>query len=143
VAGVIVGFCAAVYALTLTFDSVPASLATGMQPEVFPRLVLGVLVVLAAALALSARGQPDPAREPVPRAVYATIAAIVAFMGVLYVAGMTAAILSSVAIGWLWGERRWSYLAIVAVGLAIAIHVVFVIGFHLSLPAGLIHEWLS
>jgi hypothetical protein len=56
---------------------------TGMGPEVFPRLLLGVLVFLAALLAFVARGKHDEAREPIPAMVSWTTA----FIYLLFVKG--------------------------------------------------------
>ena len=55
----IVAFCGVVYAITLTLPDLPPMLSSGMGPAVFPRLLLGVMVVLAAVLALLARGKTD------------------------------------------------------------------------------------
>ena len=142
IAGVIIGLCALVWAGTLTFEDVPAVLAQGMGPGVFPRLVLGVMIVLALWLAVSSRGRPDPEREPVHRMVHLTVAAGLAVMRVLYVFGIYGAIVFSfLGIGRLWGERRWLLLAAVALGLAIASHLVFVTAFGIPLPRGLLAQW--
>ena len=143
VAGVIVAFCAAAYALTLTFDTVPAALAQGMGPEVFPRLVLGVMAVLAVILAWAARGKADEAREPVPGMVYLTGLAMFAFMGLAALAGMLVAMfVAVVGIGRLWGERRWGLLILTGLGLSVGIRLLFVNGFGIALPRGLLGDWL-
>ena len=142
VAGVIIAFCAVAYAITFTFDIVPASISTGMQAAAFPRLVLMVMVMLAVALAITARGRPDPAREPITPMVLYTAAAILAFMAVLYIAGIVGAIVSIIFIGRLWGERRWPLMLACAAGLAIVLHLVFVKGFGVQLPGGMIDDWL-
>ena len=144
IAAVILGFCALVYAITLTFSEVPASLAQGMGPEAFPRLVVGTIAVLAGVLAWSARGRPDPVREPVPGIVYLTGLALVLFMGVVAIAGLLGAILFAViGIGRLWGERRWWLLALSGLGLALTIRLLFVNGFGIPLPRSLLATWLS
>jgi putative tricarboxylic transport membrane protein len=143
IAAAIVAFCGAVYAVTLTFPSVPAALATGMGPEVFPRLLLGVLVLLAGLLAFLARGKQDEAREPIPAMVYWTALAMLAFMAVLWVAGMVAAMfIGFVGIGLLWGERRWLLLVAVGFALSACIYAVFAKGFGIPLPRGVIGDWL-
>ena len=144
IAVAIIGLCALVWAGTLTFEDVPAVLAQGMGPGVFPRLVLGVMTVLALWLAVSSRGRPDPEREPVHRMVYLTAAAGLAFMGVLQVFGIYGAIaFAFLGIGRLWGERRWLLLAAVAAGIAVATHLVFVTAFGIPLPRGLLGQWLA
>jgi putative tricarboxylic transport membrane protein len=143
IAGVILAFCAAVYAATFTFDTVPSSLSQGMQPQVFPQLVLAVMALLALVLAWSSRGKPDLAREPVPRMVYLTAAVIVAFMGVIYAAGLIAGTVFTAAIGRLWGERRWWLLALTAIGLAVAVQLIFVNGFGIQMPRSVLGNWLE
>lgn len=144
IAGAIIGLCALVWAGTLTFEEVPAVLAQGMGPGVFPRLVLGVMSVLALWLAVSSRGRPDPEREPVHRMVYLTVVAGLVFMGVVQVFGIYGAIVFAfLGIGRLWGERRWLLLAAVAAGLALATHLVFVTGFGIPLPRGVLGQWLA
>jgi hypothetical protein len=139
----IVAFCAVVYGITLTFPELPPALSSGMSPAVFPRLLLGLLVLLAALLAFSAKGKPDEVREPIPAIVYWTALAMVAFMGVLWLAGMAVAmVVGFVGLGALWGERRWALLVGSGVILSAAIYLMFVRGFGVPLPHGVIGDWL-
>lgn len=143
IAGVILTGCALVGAVTATFEDVPAALLSGMGPAVFPRLVIGVIALLALWLALSSRGQPELGREPVRGLVYATGAAVLVFMGVLNLAGMYGAILFAIiGIGRLWGERRWWLLAVVAAGLIFAVHLAFTVAFGIPMPRGIAGGWL-
>jgi len=90
---------------------VPAALAVGMGPSAFPRLLLAVMALLALVLAVTARGRAEEVREPVPPMVYWTAAAMIAFMGLLAIVGMVAAmIVAIVGMGAMWGERRWALL---------------------------------
>src|SRR5215211_7250799 len=126
VALVILAFCAGVYGLTFTFDAVPAALAVGMGPAAFPRLLLAVMALLALMLAFAARGRDDEVREPVPAMVYRTACAMVAFMGLLAIAGMVIAMaVAVVGMGALWGERRWTLLGASGVGLSLSIYFFF------------------
>jgi hypothetical protein len=139
IALVIVGFSALVWGLTLTFEELPAALAQGMGPAVFPRLILTVIVGLALWLAWSARGRANLAREPVHGMVYLTVLAVLVFMAVLKFLGIYGGILfACLGIGRLWGERRWLILVATGVGLAVATHLAFVIGFRIPLPQGVI-----
>ena len=104
VALAVLAFCAGVFALTFTFDTVPAALAVGMGPAAFPRLLLAVMALLALILAVTARGRAEEVREPVPPMVYWTAAAMIAFMGLLAIVGMVPAmIVAIVAMGAMWG----------------------------------------
>jgi hypothetical protein len=139
----IVAFCAVVYAFTATFPKVPAMLAMGMGPEVFPRLLLGVMVVLAGVLALFARGKTDEIREPIPAMVYWTAFAMLAVVGFLWLAGMAAALfVGFVGIGALWGERRWAILLGSGLVLSAGIYLIFVKTLGVQLPRGIIGDWL-
>jgi hypothetical protein len=140
----IVAFCAVVYGITLTFDTVPESLAVGMGPEAFPRLVLGTMVVLAGVMAWASRGRPDPARERVPGIVYATALSFVAFMALMGLVGFIIAIpVGVVGMGFLWHERRRKRLFATAIGLAVTVWLIFDKGFGIPLPRGLLGDWLS
>jgi putative tricarboxylic transport membrane protein len=144
IAGVILAGCALVWAVTASFEDVPAALLSGMGPAVFPRLVLGVIALLAVWLAISSRGRPDEVREPVHGMVYVTGAAVLAFMGVLHFLGTYPAIAFAViGIGRLWGERRWWLLALVAMGMIAAVHFAFAVAFGIPLPRGTAAMWLS
>lgn len=139
----IVAFCAVIYAVTTGFPRMPSMLAMGMGPEVFPRLLLAVLIVLAGVLALLARGKTDPAREPIPAMVYWTVLAMLAFMAVLWLTGMAFAMVAGfVGIGALWGERRWALLVVSGVILSASIYLLFVKGFGVPLPRGVVGDWL-
>jgi hypothetical protein len=144
IAAVIIALSALVWGGTLTFDEVPAALAQGMGAAVFPRLILGVIMVLALWLAASCRGRADPEREPFHRMILLTVLATLAFMIVLKFLGIYGAILFSfVGIGRLWGERRWILLAAIAVGMAVVTHLLFVSAFGIPLPRGMIGQWLT
>jgi hypothetical protein len=144
IAGVILAGVVLIWIVTATFEEVPAALAQGMGPAVFPRLVASVIAMLAIWLAFSARGRPDPEREPVHRSVWLTGLAVLAFMGVLKLFGMYGAIFFAViGIGRLWGERRWWLLAVIAIGMSVAIHLAFVTAFGIPLPRGIVQAWPS
>jgi hypothetical protein len=139
----IVAFCALVYAITLTFPDLPPALSSGMGPAVFPRLLLGVMVALAFLLAFLARGKPDEAREPIPLMVYWTALAMLVFMGILWLVGMAAAMfLGFVGLGLLWGERRWPILVVAGLALSALIYALFVKGFAVPLPRGVLGHGL-
>ena len=144
IAGCILVICGLAWAGTTAFEEAPAAITQGMGPAVFPRMIVGVIVLLALWLAWMARGQPDPQRPAVPLAVYHTGIAMLAIMGVLKLLGIYAAILfAAMGIGRLWGERRWWLMAAVGIGLAVATHLVFVIAFKIPLPHPLIGSWLN
>jgi len=141
---VIVALCLAVWGVTLAFDDVPAAISTGMGPETFPRLVLGVIIALSCWLALTASNRCRPEIEAVHPMIYATAAAIGGVMAAMAVFGIHGAVVTSiVGIGRLWGERRLPLLATIAVGMSLSLHFAFVRGFGIGLPRGLLQTWLS
>jgi putative tricarboxylic transport membrane protein len=138
----IVAMALAVWAGTTTFDDVPAALTQGMGPAAFPRLVLGVIIVLALWLALTASRREPLEDEPVRPMVYATLAAMGGVVGAMLLFGIHGAVLAAcIGLGRLWGERRLLLLASIALGLSIAIHFAFVRGFGVGLPRGLLQIW--
>lgn len=141
---VIIALCLVVWGLTLAFDDVPAAISTGMGPETFPRLVLGVIIALSCWLALTASSRCRPEIEAVHPMVYATTAALGGVMAAMAVFGIHGAVVASViGIGRLWGERRLLLLATIAAGMSLSLHFAFVRGFGIGLPRGLLQTWLS
>ncbi|HYN12880.1 MAG TPA: tripartite tricarboxylate transporter TctB family protein [Burkholderiales bacterium] len=136
-AGVVVVIAAGLFALTFGFEKMPEGITRGFGAEAFPRLVLGTIIVLACLLAV-----PSPVSEPaqprIPKMVYFSSAALVAFMALVPVIGMLPAmLLFLVGLGYLWGERRHWVLLSSAILLTAAIWAVFVKGFGVQLPKGL------
>jgi Tripartite tricarboxylate transporter TctB family len=141
VAAAIFLFCAVIFAVTMTFDEIPASLAQGMQAAAFPQLVICVLVVLTGLMVWISRNHADPVREKLPGIFYQTGLFVLAFMAVLHVAGlMVATPFAVIGMGRLWGERRWWLMIVVGVCLAVGLRILFVNGFGVQLPRGLIVE---
>jgi len=133
----VIAIAAALFALTFGFEQMPEGITRGFGAEAFPRLVLGTIVALALVLLVGrAAGEPQP---PVARMVYSTGAALVAFMACVPLTGMLPAMfLFLVALGYLWGERRWWLLASSSIALTALVWAVFVRGFGVQLPKGLL-----
>ena len=133
----ILAIAAALFALTFGFEEMPEGITRGFGAEAFPRLVLGTIIALALVLlAGRAAGEPQP---PVPRMVYFTGAALLAFMALVPLAGMLPAMfLFLLGLGYLWGERRWWILLVASAVLMAVIWAVFVRGFGVQLPKGLL-----
>lgn len=136
--------CAAVYAATWTFDTVSAVISQGMGPEAFPRLVIGVIAVLAVLLGVQSKDATGPRAEPVPPMVPYTAAVLFVFMLVIPALGMLPAMaLVAVCLGRLWGERHVWRLAVAAALLCAAVWAVFVRGFGVQLASGLLGRLFS
>jgi Tripartite tricarboxylate transporter TctB family len=135
-AAAVLAVAAVLFALTFGFEKMPEGLSGGFGAEAFPRLVLGVIAALAVLLfATGGASEPQP---PVPAMVYYTGASLLAFMALVPLVGMLPAMfLFLLALGCLWGERRYWLLGLNAVVLAAVIWAVFVRGFGVQLPKGL------
>jgi len=132
-------FCALVYGLTYTFDSVPEALMSGLGAELFPRLVLIVMAILALLIALGIGAPPIEALPPLPARVWATGAVLFGFIGAVELIGMfPSSFLLLVGLGWMWGERRLVPLTLSAAGLCIAIYLLFVRFVGVSFPRSML-----
>jgi putative tricarboxylic transport membrane protein len=141
VAGVALLFCVVVYGLTYTFDSVPAALMSGLGAELFPRLVLWTMALLAGLMALLIGITPMEPPAAIPRMVWLTAGAMFAFMGVVEIAGLWAAnFLFLVGVGRMWGERSLVKLSAAALGLCLVLYLLFVKLLHGTFPKGVLGE---
>lgn len=143
VATLALAFCAVVYAYTYSFDEVPAALMSGLGAELFPRLVLGVLALLAVLLAFNIGSPAMEEPPPIPRQVWIVGGALVGAMALLTLAGMWPTCFAAmVGLGLLWGERRWPLLAISAAVQVAALYLLFVKLLGGSFPKGLLGSLL-
>jgi putative tricarboxylic transport membrane protein len=135
----ILAFCAVVYAVTLTFDTVPDAIAQGMQPAGFPQLVIGTMAVLALFVAWNARAGSTEKTVPPDRLVYWTSLLMILTLPVLiwvdFFVGLT---IATFAIGYLWGERRLRALAIYSVLQSIVLFIVFAMILRVRFPHGIV-----
>lgn len=139
VACVVLAFTSGVYGLTYRFDEVLAALMSGMGADLFPRLVLGTLAVLAVLMACNIGSAPMARPAPLPRHVWATGAVLVAFMGAVEIIGMWPSSVALLAgLGWYWGERSLWMLAASAGGLVLALYLLFVRFLGVSFPRSLL-----
>ena len=115
----------------------PEGITRGFGAELFPRMVLGTIVALAVLLAIMPASNPPLPR--IPPMVWYSGASLLAFMALVPVAGMLPAMfVYLVGVGYLWGERRHWLLFLSAILLTAAIWAVFVKGFGIPLPKGLL-----
>lgn len=135
-AAAVIAAAAALFALSFGFEKLPEGITRGFGAEVFPRLVLGTIIGLAALLAFTAWNS-DPLPR-IPPMVWYSGASLFLFMALVPVAGMLAAMfVFLVGLGWLWGERRTWVLLTSSILMTAAIWGVFVRGFGVQLPKGL------
>jgi hypothetical protein len=144
VAAVALGLCAVAFGLTYRFTVMPAAMVSGMGAAAFPRLVIGVIALLAVLAAFGIGTPPMEKPAPVPPMVWFTALAGIAFLGAVVLVGMwPAAILFMVGLGRLWGERSLWKLAAGALGLCALLYWLFVHFLGGNFPKGLIAQLWS
>ncbi|MCI0755374.1 tripartite tricarboxylate transporter TctB family protein [Teichococcus vastitatis] len=142
VALAVAGIAGLAFALTFTFDSVPAALMEGLGAAEFPRLICAILLLLAVVLFVSSPAE-EAALPPVHRCTWWTLAACLGFFPVLGLIGMLPAmVLFPIVVGRLWGERRPAVLLLSAALVTLVIWLLFVRIFRFTLPGGLLGDAL-
>jgi Tripartite tricarboxylate transporter TctB family len=135
-AAAVIAIAAALFAVTFWFDEMPEGITRGFGAELFPRMVLGTIIALALLLAMTPAS--DAPLPRIPPMVWYSGAALLAFMALVRVIGMLPTMfVFLVALGILWGERRYALILITAALMTAAIWGVFVKGFGVQLPKGL------
>jgi hypothetical protein len=140
VAVVAVAACAVAFGLTFRFTTTtPGAMMSGMGAEFFPRLVIGVIAVLAACIALGI-GSPAMAKPaPVPPIVWVTAAVLAGYVAALQLIGMWAAsLLIMVVLGRMWGERNLAKLVLASAALLAVVYFVFIRFLKGAFPEGLV-----
>ena len=136
-AAAVAAIAVALFAATFWFEQMPEGITRGFGAEAFPRLVLGTIIAFAVLLVFA-----SPTTEVLPRIpamVWYTGAALLVFMAIVPLAGMLPVMfVFLLALGILWGERRYWLLLLTAALLTAAIWAVFVKGFGVQLPKGLL-----
>ena len=139
---VIMTFAAAMYGLTYTFDRVPPILAQGVQPTAFPRAVLIIMFVLAGLQAYRATalsGMDNIATllplKPVPLIVILSVGLLILFaLAMPRIGTFPTLALFCPGLALLWGERRWSVMALSFAGFITFIYLLFRILMNVPLP---------
>ena len=142
VGGVILFFCAATYAITTTFEEVPVMLSQGIQPAVFPRLMISVIAVLSMILIIQSRRKRQSARKPVPLVAFATAGFLAVFVAAIdWVGTMIAIFLFCLVLPVLWGERRYLWIAVFAVLFPVSIFMLFSRMLEVRFPLGILQSF--
>lgn len=141
VAIVLIAFAITVYAVTTTFEEVPRSLAQGVQPATYPRMLVGVLIVLSAILFVQSRSVASKKVGLLPRkAVYTAILVVVIGLVIPYVGIVIAMMAACAAIPLLWGERRHLLTAVFAIVFPLAVYGLFHGVLEVQFPLGIFHN---
>lgn len=132
---------AAMFAYTFTFEKVPAILAQGIGPAIFPRAILTVMFLLACVLAYQAV-RPSAAElakrkpyKPIPAIAYVTGGMMLLFVIGLYTVGTLVSIpLFTFGLALLWGERRHILSAVIFALFTLAVFLLFQVTLGIILP---------
>lgn len=131
----IIAFCAWAYWLSTQFERVPPILKRGMQPEDFPQLVIGLIIMLSTWLIFR---DDSKAPERLSKMVQMTMGLLVGFLLISEIDLFLGLGLFAASLTALWGDRRiW---AIVLVGLVAPIIVFFLFDgvFEVRFPRGIL-----
>jgi hypothetical protein len=140
IAAAVAAVAAAAFAGTYWFDAVPEGLP-GLGAVDFPRLICVLLFGMAALLALK-QGSPPSEEDapPVDRGAWLIFGACLLFLPAMEILGIWGVIpVFLVATGMVWGEVPLRTLVLNALGLTLALWLVFAKVFRLTLPSG----WLG
>jgi NO-binding membrane sensor protein with MHYT domain len=131
--------CGTAFYATTTFREVPAMLSQNVPPTFFPRIVLAVLALLSLALLAFSRNKRDEPRAPLERPVYVTAGIFTVAVALVPYVGMLATVfLVSIGLSLYWGERSVIRIACLALGLPLAVYVVFVLALGMRFPSGVL-----
>ena len=142
VGGVILFFCAAAYAITTTFEEVPAMLSQGIQPAVFPRAMIAVIAFLSVIVIIQGRRKAAATRKKVPLVAFATAGLLGLFVAAIDWVGMMIAIfLFCLILPVLWGDRRYLWIAVFAVLFPVSIFMLFSKLLEVRFPPGILQSF--
>jgi len=135
VPALIIAFCIAAYAVSLTFKKMPPILKRGIQPADFPQLLLMTLVALTLLMMWI---DPVKVRERIQGSVWGTIVMMGVFAALAGVDLFLALGVFAAGLAALWGERKIPVLALVGLAVPIAIFFLFDLVFEIRFPRGLL-----
>jgi hypothetical protein len=136
-ATVIVLFGAFFYAMTWEITAPLAGVELALTPGSFPRLILGLMIVLGIVRGIIALRLPrdEAAAFPWDKVVFLTAVLSLAYAVCARYLGIFIPMpFYCVALGWLWGARSIPKLAGVAIGAPVCIWLLFDVMFRAELP---------
>jgi len=118
-------------------------LSQNVPPTFFPRLVIGFIVILSAALIFSGLSRRLEMMTRIEPMVLIT-ALIIILAGVLVgiLGTLLTLCLTGIALPVAWGERRLRPIGILAVGLPASIYLLFSVALGIRFPPGQLLSWL-
>ena len=145
VSAIILLICGILYLDTTRWSAVPTSLSQEAPPTLFPRLLIGLIAILAIALPLErvwkrragvdlpigAHGWPKPV-------MFLTAAWTVLAVYMMPILGVLPVMFgSALVLPLLWGERRYAAVVLFAILMPVAVAALFGVGLRVNLAFGL------
>ena len=131
----IIGFCAAAYAVSTTFKTMPPILKRGIQPADFPQLLLICLVLLTGLMIWL---DPVQVRDRIQGTVWGTMAMMGLFAALAGIDLFLALGVFAASLAAFWGERRGGMLVLVGLIVPASIFFFFDGVFEIRFPRGLL-----
>ena len=137
--------CAVAFGLTFRFTTTtPAAMMQGMGAEFFPRLVIGVMALLAICIGLGIGNPPSDTPARIPGVVVVTALVLAAYVVAVELFGMwVTSFALMMGLGYMWGEKRFARMAAASVLMLLAIWLLFVKALKSGFPAGLVERLWS
>ena len=125
--------CGALYYITAGFDEVSELLTQNIPPEWFPRLLIGIIVVLSLTLPFEHRFlkkgtsgiDKDRSEAISPMAFMTSLLLIASVASILLFGTAVAMVVVCFSLPLLWGERRWKVLVPYAILFPLAVGFLF------------------
>lgn len=136
--GLILVLLAFLWWVTTTFDSDPLGMAQGMPATRMPRLILGVIAVLTVLMILQSLAKGGEAISGLPPWEMPATAAVLALAAFLFTQLGVPLVFFCVCVVLpiMWGTRNYGAVMAFAVGVPVAIYIVFKLLLGLRLPMG-------
>ena len=124
---------------TFTFEKVPPILNRGIQPATFPKALLILIISLSLIVYYLSIKIPWNIEKKLPNSFYITLASFIIFSAISVSLDFFLGIsVLSVLVSFFWGEKRISYLFLVAIIFPIIVFIFFETILGLRFPGGII-----
>lgn len=136
--GLILVLSAYLWWVTTTFDSDPLGMAQGMPATHMPRLILGVIAGLTVLMVLQSLAKGGEALGGLPPWQMPATAGVLALAAILFTSFGVPLVFFCVCVVLpiMWGTRNYGAVLAFAVGVPVAIYIVFKLLLGLRLPMG-------
>jgi hypothetical protein len=129
--------------ITTTFEEVPEIVAQGIQPDLFPQIIISLIVFLAIVMAYQGRAKNKTAKSIKPMATYTAIFVLLFAVSIHWIGSVPAMIFACVALPLLWGERRYVGILIFAILFPIGVYLLFTKALDIRFPLGIFTNFFN